>query len=160
MLRGGAWIADSGASHRLEPRDIAVVVGPAPFDVTSDPCASPAPLYVQTEDGVCLDADGRTADGISLGTRTCGTELDADDALLTGSYTVTGRVADRLLDALPRVFVVPQAAQRTAALQLLEAEVMREEPGRPAPAVDHRAVGAGGPRLPGHPGPALHGVAG
>ncbi|MBE2999656.1 AraC family transcriptional regulator [Nocardiopsis sp. HNM0947] len=132
MLRGEAWIVDGGASHRLGPRDIAVVVGPETFHVTSDPDASPAPLYVQIENGVCLDAEGRTADGISLGTRTCGTELDAEDALLNGSYTVTGRVADRLLSALPRVFVVPRDAQRTAALELLEAEVLREEPGQQA----------------------------
>lgn len=52
--------------------------------------------------------------------------------MLTGSFTAAGRVADRLLSALPRVLVVPRAAQRTAALELLEAEVLREEPGQQA----------------------------
>ncbi|WP_017571164.1 AraC family transcriptional regulator [Nocardiopsis halotolerans] len=132
MLHGQAWIVDGGESHRLGSQDIAVVVGPAPFAVTSDPEASPAPMYVQTEAGVCLDGAGNTADSIALGIRTCGTQLDADDTMLTGSFTVTGRVADRLLGALPRVFVVPRAAQRTAALQLLEAEILREEPGQQA----------------------------
>ncbi|GAB3477128.1 AraC family transcriptional regulator [Nocardiopsis coralliicola] len=132
MLRGAAWIADGGAAYRLAPRDIAVVVGPEPFEVTSDPEARPVPLYIQLEDGVCVDGAGHAGDSIALGTRTCGEELDADDAMLTGSFTVTGRVADRLLSALPRVLVVPAAAQRTAALQLLEAEVLREEPGQQA----------------------------
>lgn len=132
MLRGQAWIVDGVESHPLKPQDTAIVVGPAPFDVTSDPEASPAPMYVQTATGLCLDAAGNTADSIALGTRTCGTQLDADDAMLTGSFTVTGRVADRLLSALPRVLVVPHAAQRTAALQLLEVEILREEPGQQA----------------------------
>ncbi|WP_433869124.1 AraC family transcriptional regulator [Saccharopolyspora sp. CA-218241] len=132
MLRGQAWIVDGGEPHRLEPQDIAVVVGPGHFDVTSDPEASPAPLYVQTEAGVCLDEAGNAAEGIALGTRTCGMQLDADDAMLTGSFAVTGRVADRLLSALPRVLVVPRADQRTAALRLLEAEILREEPGQQA----------------------------
>ncbi|KIH98132.1 AraC family transcriptional regulator [Streptomonospora alba] len=132
MLRGHAWIVDGTEPHRLKPQDIAVIVGPAPFDVTSDPEASPAPMYIQTANGVCLDAAGNAADSIALGTRTCGTQLDADDAMLTGSFTVTGRVADRLLSALPRVLVVPRAVQRTAALQLLEDEILRDEPGQQA----------------------------
>lgn len=132
MLRGEAWIVDGDESHRLLPHDIAIVVGPASFDVTSDPTANPAPLYVQTRTGVCFAADGAPTESIALGTRTCGVQLDADDAMLTGSFTVTGRMADRLLTALPRVLVVPRAVQRTAALQLLEAEILREEPGQQA----------------------------
>ena len=130
MIRGDAWIVDGGQSHRLKPHDIAVVVGQAPFEVTSDPGMSPDPMYVQTESGVCLAADGGVADSIALGTRTCGTQLDADDTMLTGSFTVNGRVADRLLTTLPRVFVVPHESQRTKTLGLLEAEIMREEPGQ------------------------------
>ncbi|GAA4430525.1 hypothetical protein GCM10023169_34020 [Georgenia halophila] len=52
--------------------------------------------------------------------------------MLTDPFTVTGRVADRLLSTLPRLFVVPRAAHRTTVLQLLEAEVLREEPGQQA----------------------------
>lgn len=132
MLRGEAWIVTSAESRLLKPRDIAIVAGPATFEVTSDPEASPRPLYVQAGSGVCYDDYGTVAEGITLGTRTCGMQLDADDALLTGSFAVTGRVADRLLRALPRVLVVPHAVQRTAALPLLEEEVLREEPGQQA----------------------------
>ena len=132
MLRGQAWLVHSGQSHRLDPQDIAIVVGADSFTVTSTPEASPPPLYIQTEAGICLDDAGNAAEGIALGTRTCGTQLEADDAMLTGSFTVTGRVADRLLSALPQVFVVPRATQRTAVLQLLEAEILREEPGQQA----------------------------
>ena len=132
MLRGEAWIVDGEVSHELFPRDIAIVVGPAPFDVTSDPAANPIPMYVQTQTGVCFADGGAQSENIALGARTCGVQLDADDAMLTGSFTVTGRIADRLLNTLPRVLVVPRAVQRTAALQLMEAEILREEPGQQA----------------------------
>jgi AraC-like DNA-binding protein len=135
MLRGTAWIqagADGADAHELGSRDIAVIAGPAPFTVSSEPTTSAPPLFVQAENGVCLDATGHPADDITLGVRTCGTQLDAGHALLTGSFTVTGRIADRLLDALPRVVLVPRTAQRIAALDLLESELLRDEPGQQA----------------------------
>lgn len=132
MLRGHAWIRDGSTAHPLATRDIAVIVGPEPFTVSSDPAASATPLFVQTDNGVCLDAAGRPADDITLGVRTCGTQLDAGDALLTGSFTVTGRIADRLLDALPRIVLVPKPAQRIATMDLLETELVRDEPGQQA----------------------------
>jgi AraC-like DNA-binding protein len=132
MLRGTAWIRDAGSTHELATRDIAVIVGPAPFTVASEPTASAPPLFIQTADGVCLDASGRPADDITLGVRTCGTQLDAGHALFTGSFTVTGRIADRLLDALPRIVLVPASAQRITTLDLLESELLRDEPGQQA----------------------------
>lgn len=130
MLRGTAWIRDGDTPHPLATRDIVVIVGTAPFTVSSDPTATTPPLFIQAENGVCLDATGHHADDITLGVRTCGTQLDAEHALLTGSFTVTGRIADRLLDALPRVVLVPRSAQRIAALDLLETELLRDEPGQ------------------------------
>ncbi|GAA4926379.1 AraC family transcriptional regulator [Nesterenkonia rhizosphaerae] len=132
MLRGDAWILDGSDRHPLNPHDIAVVVGPGPFTVTSDPEATPTPLYIQTATGLCLDAAGNPAESIALGTRTCGTHQDAQHAMLTGSFTASGRVAERLLNALPRVLIVPREAHRTPTLQLMEAEILREEPGQQA----------------------------
>ncbi|NDK32466.1 AraC family transcriptional regulator [Nesterenkonia haasae] len=132
MLRGEAWIVAEAEPHLLKPQDIAVVVGHEPFSVTTDPEASPPPMYIQTEAGVCYDEAGKTPEAIALGPRTCGMQLGADDVMLTGSFATTGRIADRLLRSLPRVFVIPEAAQRTAALQLMEAEILREEPGQQA----------------------------
>ncbi|MFL1428118.1 MULTISPECIES: AraC family transcriptional regulator [unclassified Nocardiopsis] len=135
MLRGDGWIVQEGAEPvRLPHRDLAVVTGPAPFAVTSDPDAPIAPFYVVTEQGVCTDGAGNVLaeESISLGLRTCGTRLDAEHALLTGSYTATGRIADRLLTALPRVLVVPGEHRRSAPLELLEAEIARDAPGQQA----------------------------
>lgn len=132
MLRGSAWIVDGGESHGLEQRDIAIVVGPEPFEMTSDPGAGTPPSWILTGNGECLDPAGRAEGDIALGARDRGAQLEADHAMLTGSFTVTGRIADRLLLALPRVLVVPRAALRTAALELLEAEILRDEPGQQA----------------------------
>ncbi|MFY7066992.1 cupin domain-containing protein [Nocardiopsis changdeensis] len=135
MLRGDGWIVQEGAGPvRLSNRDLAVVTGPRPFGVTSDPDARIAPLYVLSAQGTCTDGAGRALaqEDVSLGVRTCGTRLDAEHALLTGSYTATGRIADRLLTALPRVLVVPGRHRRSAPLELLEAEIARDEPGQQA----------------------------
>ncbi|PXY25819.1 AraC family transcriptional regulator [Prauserella sp. PE36] len=135
MLRGEGWIVpDDTSPVRLRNRDLAIVTGPTPFSVTSDPDAGSEPFYVLTEAGTCTDAAGNviSEESISLGVRTCGTHLDAEHALLTGSYTTAGRIADRLLNALPRVLVVPRQRQQSVPLELLEAEITRDEPGQQA----------------------------
>ncbi|GAB3051193.1 AraC family transcriptional regulator [Sediminivirga luteola] len=135
MVRGDGWIVSGeGAATRLRSRDLAVVTGAAPFTVTSEADAVPAPCYVVGEAGVCTDAAGTPLpeESIGLGVRTCGTAPDGEHALLTGSYAAAGRIADRLLNALPPVLVVPREAVRSAPLGLLEAEIDREAPGQQA----------------------------
>lgn len=135
MLRGDGWIVpDDAEPVLLQNRDVAIVTGPGPFTLSSDPAAQPSPFFIQTTDGTCTDAAGEILleESISLGVRTCGTRLDAENALLTGSYTASGRIADRLLGALPRVVVVARQDQRSAPLDLLETEIVREEPGQQA----------------------------
>ncbi|WOF23395.1 AraC family transcriptional regulator [Microbacterium betulae] len=135
MLRGDGWVVPDGASPvRLRTGDIAILTGPRPFGVTSDPGERIPPLYVLTEAGTCTDGAGNVLpdESILLGVRTCGTHLEAEHALLTGSFAATGRVADRLLNALPRLLVVPRERQRSAPLELLESEIGRDEPGQQA----------------------------
>ncbi|WBB77741.1 AraC family transcriptional regulator [Micromonospora sp. WMMD882] len=135
MLRGEAWLVTAGAEAvHLGTRDLAVLTGPEPFDVASDPDRSAAPFYVLTASGACTDAAGTVLaeESVQLGVRTCGTHLDAEHALLTGSFTTTGRIAERLLGALPRVLVVPRERQRSPLLEVFEAEVARDEPGQQA----------------------------
>lgn len=135
MLRGEGWIVADGAPKvRLRNHDIAILTGPLPFTVTSDPSERIPPLYVLTDAGTCTDEAGGVLpdESVRLGVRTCGTRLDAEHALLTGSFHATGRVADRLLGALPRILVVPRDHQRSAHLGLLESEIARDEPGQQA----------------------------
>lgn len=134
MLRGEGWVVPDGAPPvRLQHRDVAIVKGPTSFTLASEIDSTVDVLYVLTEDGVCTDGTGSVlTDEICLDVRTCGTRLDAEHALLTGSFSLTGRVAERLLASLPRVLVVPHHEQRSAALKLLEAELVRDEPGQQA----------------------------
>ncbi|MFD4787206.1 cupin domain-containing protein [Streptomyces sp. NPDC058459] len=135
MLCGDAWIVpDGGRPVRLRNRDVAIVTGPHPFSVTSAPDMQTAPLYVVTAAGTCTDEAGNvlTDESIQLGVRTCGTHLEAEHALLTGSFTTAGRIAERLLSALPRLLVVPYSQRRSAAMELLQSEIARDEPGQQA----------------------------
>jgi AraC-like DNA-binding protein len=135
MLRGDAWVVPYGAQPvRLRTRDVAILTGSQPFSVTSDPAGQTAPMYILTEAGTCTDEAGNVLaeESIYLGVRTCGTHLEAEHALLTGSFTTAGRIADRLLSSLPRVLVVPHGQQRPAPLELLESEIARDEPGQQA----------------------------
>lgn len=140
MLRGQAWIVPHN-SRRTDGRDpieltmgdLALVLGPAPFTVTNDPDGNTPPLYVLQDTSTCTDDRGRVLDEeeLKLGVRTCGVRLDGDHALLTGTYRASGAVADRVLSALPKTLIVPQADQSTP-LALIEAEIIKDQPGQQA----------------------------
>ena len=135
MLRGDGQILSPGLDPiSVHTHEVAVVTGPTPFTVTSDADTTDEPLYVLAAAGQCTDAFGAPLpDGeFRLGLRTCGTDLDAPYALLTGSFTATGRLTQRLLAVLPRVLVVPSYAQRAIPMDLLEEEIARDEPGQQA----------------------------
>ncbi|MFC0672751.1 AraC family transcriptional regulator [Brachybacterium hainanense] len=135
MLRGSAWLESGGGPPLLlAPRDLAVVTGPRAFSVTSDPDSPTPPRYVCLADGSCTDAHGAVLpeSEIGLGTRACGDRLDAEHALFTGSFAATGRLTRRLLGGLPRMLVVPAERQSRAPMDLLEEELLRDEPGQQA----------------------------
>lgn len=117
----------------LGPGDVAIVTGPGPFDVVSDLDPLPELCYVLGADGSCRDASGCDVDAeLSGGTRHCGTPHDGAHTVLTGSYATTGRIADRLLTALPRALVVPADLRRSPALDLLDAALDHDAPGQRA----------------------------
>ncbi|MEU3297845.1 AraC family transcriptional regulator [Streptomyces longwoodensis] len=135
LLRGDAWVVSHGMQPvHLRKLDVAILTGPQPFSVTSAPDQQTPPMYVVTKEGACTDEAGNVLaeESIALGVRTCGTHLNAEHALLTGSFNTQGRMAERLLSSLPRLVVVPHRHQRQAALELLESEIVRDEPGQQA----------------------------
>lgn len=168
MLRGEGWIVRDGAEPtRLGTRDLAILTGPSTSLLTSDPSGRTPPVCVLTGDGVCTDAlDAPLAeDRIGLGGRAVRSQLENDHLLLTGSFPTSGRISERLLDALPPVFVVPRAQQRSRALGLLEDELDGGEPGQQAVLdrlLDLVLIGAlrDGFALPGAAPPAWFGAAG
>ncbi|WP_166355904.1 AraC family transcriptional regulator [Phytoactinopolyspora limicola] len=134
MVRSGGWIVPDGDRPvRLSTRDIAIVVGPAPFTIADEPGAGSPPRYVMHAPTLCTTADGEEiGDQLLLGTRTCGDSLDSPNVLLTGTYQVRGRMSDRLLNALPRVLVVPDEGKPYPIMDLLIAEIDRDAPGQQA----------------------------
>ena len=143
LLSGDGWIVPAGGDPvRLVAGEVAIVAGAAPFTATDEPtgagaagaAGTPTPnLYVVYGPDGCVDGDGvAVADDFRLGVRTCGTSLDGPTVLLTGSYQARGQVSRRLLDALPRVLVVPHEGELCAVLDLTAAEVTRNAPGQQA----------------------------
>lgn len=133
MVRGSSWIDTGEGPRRLGPGDIAVVRGREPF-VVADPPETPAQVVVRP-DGTCRDIDGHDiGDVLALDTRTCdgGDGLDSPALLLFGEYRVTGEVDGRLLSALPRLITVGGDELADSPLDLVAAEVARDEPGQQA----------------------------
>nr|WP_245354292.1 AraC family transcriptional regulator [Brachybacterium sacelli] len=134
MLRGDGWLLREGAEPiHLETRDLAVHTGRGSIRLASDPDGSGGATCVVTLDGVrgetgCFLDEER----LGLGGEDCASTLRAEHALLAGSFSTSGRIADRLLSALPPVLVVARGQQRSHALDLLESELVHREPGQQA----------------------------
>ena len=69
---------------------------------------------------------------MSLGVRTWGNDPGGSAVLLTGTYTSDGEVSRRLLDALPPLSVLAADDWHHPAVDLLAAEIVRDEPGQEA----------------------------
>lgn len=135
MLRGDGWILREGVDPvHLDTRDLAILTGPGPSLLTSDPHGRTAPACILTAEGTCADEVGEplAQERVGLGGRTRESRLGNHHALLAGSFPTSGRIAERLLSALPPAFVVPREQQRSRALDLLETELESKEPGQQA----------------------------
>ena len=135
MLRGEAWILrDDAEPVHLDTRDLAVLTGPGNILLASDPGGGGVPTCILTPDGVRDDATGDLLADERLGHsgKEGSAPLLAGDALLAGCFPTSGRIAERLLSALPPVLVVPRAQQRSRALDFLETEIENQEPGQQA----------------------------
>jgi AraC-like DNA-binding protein len=130
MIRGQAWIRPDGKRrHRIGPGEVAIIRGPEPYTVADDPAT--APQVVIHPGQRCTTPDGvDVKPAMDLGVRTWGNDPDGPTALVTGVYESHGEVSQRLLDALPRVAVLP--AGDSPLIPLLAAEVGRDQPGQEA----------------------------
>jgi AraC-like DNA-binding protein len=127
MLRGRAWLVpEQGPPVPLRPGEVAVVRGPAPYTVADDPATAPG--YTVLADAYCARSDGTdVGESLTLRPRTCGPRPDGAALLLSGAYSGSGGIGERLLRALPPLLVIPG---RGAALGLLAEEVEAERPGQ------------------------------
>lgn len=135
MLQGEGWLRREGSDPvPLRTHDLAVLTGPEPVLLGSDASGPSEPACFVTADGTRVDATGNPqgAAGMGLGDRALEERADIEHVVLTGSFAHSGRIADRLLSALPHALVVPRERQRSRALPLLEAELGSREPGQQA----------------------------
>jgi AraC-like DNA-binding protein len=134
MLRGSGWLVpDDGVPVRLAARDVALVVGGAPFSVTDDPALDTPPYYIVNGPNHCTTAGGQEIGSeVMLGTRTCGENRDSPNVLLTATYQVRGSISERLLNGLPTVVAVPCNDEPCPILDVTTAEIERDDPGQQA----------------------------
>lgn len=132
MVRGHAWIVPDGADPvRIEPGDVAIARGPDHYVVADEP--STPPQVVIHPGQRCTTLDGQELyQAMDLGVRTWGNSPDGATVMLTGTYTMDGEVSGRLLAVLPTLAVVPGDEVDSSLIQLLGAEITREQPGQKA----------------------------
>lgn len=130
VLRGHAWIVpDDSAPTPVTPGDVAIICCPEPYTIADDPATAPA-VIIHGE-GHYTTVDGQDlGDSLRLGPRTCGHSLDGSALVVSGTYQMRGDVGDRLLSALPQVLVVPAEDNRGPVLDMVIAEVEKDEPGQ------------------------------
>ncbi|WP_308283070.1 AraC family transcriptional regulator [Pseudonocardia nigra] len=128
MLHGEGWITAEGqAPIALGTGDVAVVVGSAPYTISSAPGVAPTVLV--GEGNRCTTADGRQLEELTAG---CADGAPGSDVLLTGTYQVRGSVCDRILQGLPPVLVVRADELPYPVVGIVAAELGRPRPGRQA----------------------------
>jgi AraC-like DNA-binding protein len=132
VIGGGAWIVpDGGDPVHLVAGDVAVTRGPHPYTYGDDPATPiqavihPGP-HCTTPDGVELEQE------MALGVRAWGNDPHGPDVQLVGTYTLDGEVGARLLSVLPTLIVVPAGELEAPFVELLAAEMQRDEPGQDA----------------------------
>jgi AraC-like DNA-binding protein len=127
MIHGDAWvIPDVGPPAQLRPGEVAILRGPDEYTIADTP-ATP-PHVVIGEGQVCTVISGPGfAPPKNLGVRTWGD--GGDTVMLSGTYSMTGEIGQRLLRALPPVLIRP-AGPDNALIPLLANEIVRDEPGQ------------------------------
>ncbi|WP_344263196.1 AraC family transcriptional regulator [Actinomadura napierensis] len=141
VLGGGASVRldDLDASPaRLAAGDIALIGATGRCTIADSP--STPPEVVIREGRKYRVGGGEPVDGTSwnLAPRTYGDGRPGGTTMLRGVCELHGEVGDRLLAMLPPLAVVPAGPRTRPALELLAAEVAREEPGQDA--VLHRLL--------------------
>ncbi|WP_132124191.1 AraC family transcriptional regulator [Actinocrispum wychmicini] len=127
MIHGDAWIVpDVGLPTQLRPGEVAILRGPDPYTVADDPKTQPHVIIDENQRCTVVRGPGISA-AKNLGVRTWGD--GGSTVMLSGTYTMTGEIGQRLLRALPPVLVRP-AGQDNALITLLAGEIGKDEPGQ------------------------------
>ncbi|TQS24429.1 AraC family transcriptional regulator [Microbispora hainanensis] len=112
--------------------------GAHPHTIADDPSTRPQAVIHGSRKHVVGDGEAAAGAQRSLGPRTYGDGLPGATIMLRGACELRGEAGVRLLGMLPPLAVVPAGPRTQAALDLLAAEVARDEPGQDA--VLHRLL--------------------
>ena len=132
VVRGEAWVfPDDGDAVHLARGDVAITRGPQPFTFADDRATPPQAVIHPGQH--CTTPEGEELhQAMDLGVRTWGNDPHGSADLLVGTYQLEGDVSQRLLGALPALLVVPAGTLNTPLVDVLSAEVLRDEPGQEA----------------------------
>jgi AraC-like DNA-binding protein len=132
MLRGSAcFVIDGNEPNWLDAGDVAILLGPDHYLFADDPTTPPQAIIHPGQ--LCTTPDGREIPQMrSFGVRRWGNAPDGATEIITGTYNFEGEVSRRLLDALPARLVLRGDEWHTPVLDLLAAEMQRDQAGQDA----------------------------
>ena len=132
MLHGAAaLITGDGATVHLAPGDVAVMKGTDPVTFADDP-ATPCQVVIHPGPRLTTVRGEDIGTAMDIGVRTWGNDPDGRDVSLVGCFQMRGEISQRLVDALPVVFVLSNDEWDTPLIALLAEEIARDEPGQQA----------------------------
>jgi AraC-like DNA-binding protein len=129
-------VPDHDEPTLIRTGDVVVVVGPDPYTVADHPGTHPSLIVhpdsrLTTPDGVDVTAAFRlSASTSALAPRAGAVGPDNSAVVASGTYQVSANVSARLLASLPPVLRVPREDVRSPVMEMLAAEVSRDEPGQ------------------------------
>ncbi|MFJ6676387.1 AraC family transcriptional regulator [Actinosynnema sp. NPDC091369] len=120
-VRGETWLlGEDGSRVLLRSGSAGLIRGSRRFVLADDPATPP-----QVEVGAAPDCEQWR-----VGTRTYGLDAEGETLVVTAGYSVDGGAATRLLDSLPAVVVVPCDDEHCPTLDVLAAEVAKDQAGQ------------------------------
>lgn len=132
IVSGDAHITDCADGNRstlLQPGDIAIIRGELPYILSDDPDTPPQVVVHPGQRCSTVDG-GDLRERMALGVRTWGTGLEGSVTILLGVYEDVGAVGKRLLDALPRLLVLPDDTWDSTLVDVLGREIAKPAPGQ------------------------------
>ena len=132
VTAGEAWVRIDGEPPSvLRPGDVALVRETEPYVVADGPTTAPDVAILPGQ--VCVGPGGGHLDqAMSVGVSTWGNCLDGETTMLVGTYASDGEIGRRLVEALPRLRVLPAGDLGSPLTGLLAAELSTPQVGRRA----------------------------
>ena len=130
MLRGHGWVRAGAAEPvRIGRGDVAILIGPEPYEVADQP-GTPPQMIVQGD--LCSTAEGRAIDDTP---DLCSDRWDSSTStsvVLKGTFSTHSGVGDRVLHEMPPVLTVTADSLSTPMVDAIARELERDRLGQQA----------------------------